>query len=228
MGNWPPLANVAGVYQPGVRRSDKGSVSSDLPVRPGPGRRPARRDELIALASELFASRGYSGVTMDDIGAAAGVSGPALYHHFASKEALLGEMLVTISAHLLAAGRHIQETLPPLDRLDALISQHVDFAVDRRALITVHFRDLVQASDTDRRTVHELQRRYVDTWVDAVLARRPAIGPRVARAGVHAAFGLVNSTPISGRLRRQYMVQMLRQMTHAALASIIETPIDGD
>ena len=48
-------------------------------------RRPSRRVELLAVAAQLFAERGFANVTVDDIGAAAGVSGPALYHHFDGK-----------------------------------------------------------------------------------------------------------------------------------------------
>ena len=64
-----------------------------------------RRQELLAIAAEQFATRGYHNVTVDDIGAAAGVTGPALYHHFTGKEQLLGEMLIAISQHLLDGGR---------------------------------------------------------------------------------------------------------------------------
>ncbi|HEY2790801.1 MAG TPA: helix-turn-helix domain-containing protein, partial [Micromonosporaceae bacterium] len=39
-------------------------------------RRRTRRDEILDIAVELFAKRGYHGVSMDDIGAAAGVTGP--------------------------------------------------------------------------------------------------------------------------------------------------------
>ena len=53
----------------------------------------------------LFAARGYHGVSMDDIGAAAGVTGPALYHHFAGKEAMLAAALIPVSEGLLAGGR---------------------------------------------------------------------------------------------------------------------------
>jgi AcrR family transcriptional regulator len=184
------------------------------------GRRPTRRDELLGIAAELFADRGFAGVTVDDLGAAAGVSGPALYHHFDSKEALLGEMLIRISESLLGWGQAIVQGHPPEERLAALISMHVDFAVDQRALITVHFRDLVHARAEDEQRVHELQRAYVDIWVAAVLHDRPSMGPRMARAAVHAAFGLINSTPFSGRLRREDMVDLLRTMAAGALSAV--------
>jgi AcrR family transcriptional regulator len=184
------------------------------------GRRPTRRDQLLGIAAELFADRGFSGVTVDDLGAAAGVSGPALYHHFDSKEALLGEMLIRISESLLAQGQAIVQGHPPEDRLAALIAMHVDFAVDQRALITVHFRDLVHAREEDEQRVHELQRAYVDIWVAAVLHNRSSMGPRMARASVHAAFGLINSTPFSRRLRREDMVDLLRTMAAGALNAV--------
>jgi AcrR family transcriptional regulator len=65
----------------------------------------SRREQILAVAAELFAQRGFHGVSIADLGAAVGVSGPALYRHFPGKEALLAEMLVGISEHLLAGGK---------------------------------------------------------------------------------------------------------------------------
>ena len=48
-----------------------------------------RRQQLVRAASRLFAERGFRSVSMEDLAAEAGVSGPAIYRHFASKEALL-------------------------------------------------------------------------------------------------------------------------------------------
>lgn len=177
----------------------------------------SRREELLQIAAELFAARGFTGVTVGDIGAAAGVSGPALYHHFDSKEAVLGEMLVDISHHLLEAGRSLRESAPPRRLLDDLIEMHVDFAVDHRALISVHFRDLPQARPEDQQKVRRLQRHYVEIWVDAVLVRHPEFSVPLARAAVHAVLGLINSTPFSPRIRRSEQVRLLRTMARASL-----------
>ena len=75
------------------------------PQAPDVRRRRSRRDEILEIAVGLFAARGYHGVSMDDIGAAAGVTGPALYHHFAGKEAMLAAALIPVSEGLLAGGR---------------------------------------------------------------------------------------------------------------------------
>ena len=81
-------------------------------VRPN-APRPSRRDEPLSLAADLFAARGFAGVTVDDIGEAAGVSGPALYHHFDSRESLLGEMLVRNSESLLTKATATANTSRP-------------------------------------------------------------------------------------------------------------------
>ena len=139
---------------------------------PRPNRqRPSRRDELLSVAADLFAERGFAKVTVDDIGNAVGLSGPALYHHFDGKESLLGEMLVRISESLLAKATAIVDNVSLRDALDPIIAMHVDFAVDNRSLITVHFRDLVQARKSDQRRVKDLQSAYVDIWVDIVDAQ---------------------------------------------------------
>jgi len=182
-------------------------------------RRPSRRAELVSIAASLFADRGFANVTVDELGAAAGVSGPALYHHFDGKEALLGEMLVGISRSLLDRGLAIVDAARGETALDELIDMHVDFALDDRALITVHFRELVHATDTDRKKVRDLQNAYIDLWVAALRAEHPALEDKIARARVQVAFGLMNSTPYSARVRREDMAQLLRSMTRAALAA---------
>src|SRR5258705_13326257 len=68
-------------------------------------RRRSRRDEILEIAVGLFATRGYHGVSMDDIGAAAGGTGPALYHHFAGKEAMLVAALNPVSEGLLTGSQ---------------------------------------------------------------------------------------------------------------------------
>src|SRR5271155_5534856 len=62
-----------------------------------------RRRQLIAVALELFAVRGYRATTMDDIAEAAGVTKPLVYQHFSSKRALYLELVESVSAELLGA-----------------------------------------------------------------------------------------------------------------------------
>ncbi|MGZ4674433.1 MAG: TetR/AcrR family transcriptional regulator [Ilumatobacteraceae bacterium] len=183
----------------------------------------SRRDELLSVAADLFAERGFAKVTVDDIGNAVGISGPALYHHFDGKESLLGEMLVGISESLLTKATAVVERVSLNQALDPIIAMHVDFAVDNRSLITVHFRDLVQARKADQRRVKDLQGAYVDIWVDIVAAQHITVpDTKDVRAAVHAVLGLINSTPFSGRLRRDTHVALLRTMATGAIAGLVE------
>src|SRR3546814_13323078 len=60
------------------------------PVPPsGPNDEPsARRRQILEIAAQLFAKKGYRGTSMRDIGEQAGVLGGWLYHHIRSKDAL--------------------------------------------------------------------------------------------------------------------------------------------
>ncbi|WUN33506.1 TetR/AcrR family transcriptional regulator [Kitasatospora sp. NBC_00315] len=164
-----------------------------------------RRDQIRKEAARLFAARGFLGVGVDEIGKAVGISGPGLYRHFAGKDAMLADLLVGISERLLDEGRRRAGDATAGGGaegvLNALISGHVEFALDDRDLITLHDRELLHLKEEDRRRVRRLQRGYVELWVDVVREAFPALaGPDeepVARAAVHAVFGLLNSTPHS-------------------------------
>jgi AcrR family transcriptional regulator len=178
----------------------------------------SRRDQILATAAELFASRGYHGVSVADLGAACGISGPALYKHFDSKQAMLAEMLVSISEELLSVGsRRVAEAEDADGALAALVDWHVDFALRHRPLIVVQDRDWESLPPEARESVRTLQRRYVDLWTDQLRLVRPDLDPPTARAMAHAAFGLINSTPHSALLPDPQMREVLTRMALGAL-----------
>src|ERR1700754_50998 len=63
-----------------------------------------RRETLLSAAARLFAGRGFARVSLEDLGAAAGVSGPAVYRHFAGKQAVLAALLIDVSRELVGGG----------------------------------------------------------------------------------------------------------------------------
>ncbi|MEW2483954.1 TetR/AcrR family transcriptional regulator [Mycobacterium sp. NPDC049093] len=91
-----------------------------LPAR-GPRNR-VRREDILAVAAELFAAKGVASTTVRDIGAAAGVHSGSLYHYFPSKEAIAVELLRTFVSNLgdhFAAIAALPE--PPLQRLRTMV-----------------------------------------------------------------------------------------------------------
>ncbi|GAB2745046.1 SACE_7040 family transcriptional regulator [Nocardioides pakistanensis] len=179
----------------------------------------SRRDQILATAAELFAERGFHGVSVAELGSACGVSGPALYRHFPSKDAMLAEMLVSISEELLEVGRErVREAEGPREALHALVNWHIDFALTNKALIVVQDRDWASLPEDAREKVRELQRRYVELWVDQLRAVHRGLPADRARAMAHAAFGLLNSTPHSALLSEEEMRGMLEEMALRAVA----------
>jgi AcrR family transcriptional regulator len=179
----------------------------------------SRRAQILTVAAELFARHGFHGVSIADLGAAVGVSGPALYRHFEGKEALLAEMLIGISRDLLAGGEErAAADGEPRDVLVALVEFQADFALRQPELIVVQDRDLANLPDDARHTVRQLQRRYVEIWVETLRRLHPGLSEEAARVAAHGAFGLLNSTPHTGR--GPEAVTLLRRMALTALLDL--------
>ncbi|KWX57395.1 TetR/AcrR family transcriptional regulator [Mycobacterium sp. NAZ190054] len=184
-----------------------------------------RRSQLVAAAERLIAEHGYLAVRLEDIGAAAGVSGPAIYRHFPNKEALLVELLVGISTRLLAGATEVVARAVDADTaLASLIDFHLDFAFGEPDLIRIQDRDLGNLPAAAKRQVRRKQRQYVEIWVEVLQRRTPALTEADARLMAHAAFGLLNSTPhgIKPGLTKTAEASsrtVLKAMTVAALTS---------
>lgn len=180
----------------------------------------SRRAQILAGAADLFAARGFHGVSVADLGAAVGISGPALYKHFASKQAMLAEMLVSISQRLLEVGRSRVASAgdDPAAALRGLVDWHVEFALEHRALIIVQDRDWESLPDDAAEAVRTFQRQYVDLWADQLRSLRPDVSASAAHAAVQAVFGLINSTPRTGHaIADDDLGALLRSMALAAL-----------
>ncbi|MFF1945727.1 TetR/AcrR family transcriptional regulator [Rhodococcus qingshengii] len=178
-----------------------------------------RRRQLLDAAARLIAERGFVSVRLEDLGAAVGISGPAVYRHFPNKDAVLVELLVGISTRLHEGGSAAAEAADsPSAALDALVEFHLDFALGEPDLIRIQDRDLESLPADARRQVRQTQRKYVEVWVGVLEQLEPQLDQADARIKAHATFGLINSTPHSAnpaspaRARR-----VLRDMTLAAL-----------
>ena len=209
------------------------SAPADHSDRSGPTDTPNRRSrrksdrrlQLLSSAERLFAERGFLAVRLEDIGAAAGVSGPAIYRHFPNKESLLVELLVGISTRLLTGAREVRSReTDAAPALDGLIDFHLDFALSEPNLIRIQDRDLAHLPPAAQRQVRRAQRQYVEVWVGVLRELEPALAEADARLMAHAVFGLLNSTPHSlkpgeGRAARTVRSRaVMRAMTVAALA----------
>jgi AcrR family transcriptional regulator len=100
------------------------------------GRHSERRADLVRIAAELFAERGYRATTVRHIGDAAGVLSGSLYHHFDSKETILDELLSSYLDELLETYRRIAGA-EPAAALRGLVTEAFRSLGEHRAAITV-------------------------------------------------------------------------------------------
>lgn len=154
------------------------------------------RQRFLDAAAQLFADRGFHAVSIGELGTAVGVSGPALYRHFPSKDAMLEEILLGTSEYLLHGGSEIVAAPHPsdLDLLGELIDFHLTFALAHRDIIRVQDRELGTLPKAANRQVRKLQRQYLDLWAEVVGRLRPEVAPADRQVAMHAVFGLLNST----------------------------------
>ena len=193
----------------------------------------SRRQALLSSAATLFAFNGFNRVSLEDLGAAAGVSGPAVYRHFAGKQAVLGALLLSVSQELLEGGRRVAaDAGDPAAALARLVQFHVDFALSNPDVIRVQDRDFSNLSDNDQAEVRTLQRNYVELWVEVLQELHGDTDTAELRMRAHAAFGLINSTPHSVRSHgRRVAVKSARPLLESmALAALLVTasPVPGE
>lgn len=179
-----------------------------------------RYESLLRESARLFAERGFTGVSLEELGAAVGVSGPAVYRHVSGKQALLGALLVRVSDDLVTGGTTVaQAALGGIERMRALIRFHVAFALGNADVIRVQDREVPHLADDDYAEVRRLQRAYIALWMQTLAPLIDA--PDTAlRLRVQAAFGLINSTPhsTSSAARAQASTaDLLAAMAEAAL-----------
>jgi len=168
-------------------------VTADGAARPRT-RDPARKERILLAAADLIALKGYHTVSIMDLGAAAGITGSAIYRHFGSKSAVLVELFDRVIDALL---RDAQETVLNQGDLQKalthLIAGQVEFVVANRALAQVYHVEVNNLPHEDRRRLRRKQRLYVEEWVHLVAELRSNLTDAEARAVVHAAIAAIQS-----------------------------------
>ena len=81
-----------------------------------------RREELLQIAAELFATKGFKNTTVRDIADSAGILSGSLYHHFDSKESMVDEILSSFQDELFGKYAEILAgTADPRAKLEAAV-----------------------------------------------------------------------------------------------------------
>jgi AcrR family transcriptional regulator len=181
---------VAGLGNLGV-----GGAVVRRPAGSGDGLQPAsRREAALSAAVRLFAERGFHAVGMDDIGAAAGISGPTLYHHFPRKSAVLAHAITRcLDAMQFDLAGVLSATSDPAEALEKALASLVRINVAQGDALAALFTELVHVPEDERAPIRRMQQDYVDEWVVLLVACRPELARPDAHALVRAAQTVVNT-----------------------------------
>lgn len=134
------------------------------------GQANSRRDELLELAATMFAERGLRATTVRDIADGAGILSGSLYHHFASKEEMVDELLRSFLDWLFARYREIMDAEGnPLERLKGLFMASFE-AIEHRHAQVVIYQDEAQRLRSQPRFsyIEDMNRRQRKMWLGVI------------------------------------------------------------
>lgn len=131
---------------------------------------------ILRSALETFAARGYSGTSIRDIAAGAGLSVAGMYHHYRSKQDILVALLVDVMEDLLERTKQAIEWAgtDAGDQMDALVECLVRFHMFRRAEAFVASTELRSLEPVNRQRVVAMRDEVQSLVEDALIAGRKA------------------------------------------------------
>lgn len=224
-----PLELSHELYRGGLARAAKAACATTFPTarpRPVRGRKApppsARGEQVLGTAIALFHRHGYAAVSVDDIGAAVGMAGPSIYHHFPTKAELL------LAAFGRAAALLPEPTPSADDPLGDLVERYARLAVQQRELFGVYVTETVNLPEHAARDISETHRDDVGRWVGVLRSARPGLAPVAAELLVHAARNAVHDLTRVGRLHsRPHIVGEIVALVRAVLDSDVAATGSG-
>ena len=135
-----------------------------------------QREQILARAARLFAKRGYTATSMNEVAEACGVSKPSLYHYVHDKQQLLVEIAAAHIARLEALVDEVgAETHAPEQRVRRLIAAFLAVYANSQAEHRVLTEDVKFLQPADRRRVLDGERKVVAAFADAIAQARPEL-----------------------------------------------------
>ncbi|WP_199432414.1 TetR/AcrR family transcriptional regulator [Qaidamihabitans albus] len=182
-----------------------------------------RRHQIAAVASELFRARGYHGVGINDIAAAAGVTGPALYRHFADKQAILAHVLLAgIEEMEAATASALADAEPTPAQVHALLTRLATKSVERREVAALWRWEGRHLDRETQRAIRQRSSAMLAMWTKVLLNLRGELAAEDAEllcwAGL-SVFGSVSvhHTSVAKRRFGQLLVDIALRVVHATL-----------
>ncbi|RSN65704.1 TetR family transcriptional regulator [Amycolatopsis sp. WAC 04182] len=179
---------------------------------------PSRREQILAAATELFGQRGFRSVSMEEIGAAAGIAGPSVYRHFPSKAALMVAIGHRAADRLALAAERALRTGDERDALRRLAASYVHTLLHTPELLVSFSGSPMELPERDKADLIRVQRDYVARWIALVSEVRPELSLREVKITVHAALTIANDLARTRRVNGRPNIEAeLTTLMHAVL-----------
>jgi AcrR family transcriptional regulator len=179
------------------------------------------REAIMTAAADLFRERGFRETSLSDIGAAAGVSGPAIYRYFNSKGELLSVLIE--EAAILWRGtvdQVLNEDAPPQVALERLIDAAVVLQLRNGNLRDVFVKEYRSLDADARRRVARIERVRMAEWVHLLCEVQPALSDQEARAAVTMVDGMLRSITVLTDMDQEQLARVMKDMVLGGLLSV--------
>lgn len=154
-----------------------------------------KRELLLHEAVLLFDARGYHEVSIEEIGAAAGINASGVYRHFASKAELLAAAFRRAGERVaIAVSSALADASTPAQALEHLAEIYVRLSYEHNELMSVYFAEIGNLPAEHRSDLRNIQRLNIEEWARLIAELRPELSPVECRFLVHGALNLVLDT----------------------------------
>ncbi len=186
-------------------------------------------DRLLATAARLFRERGFHGTSIDDIGRALSSSGPAVYRHVESKDALLAAVARRgVDQVAVAFAAAVAPDHSPGERLAAVVRAGAAATLDHLDESVVYLRERRHLPSELRGAIRERAHHNDALFIEAVQGVRPTLGRAQVGFLLQSLSGLYLSIAhYTPRVARARLEDMLTAMGTGALLGAPDLAVDA-
>jgi len=183
-----------------------------------------RREQILVTASRLLATEGPSALRPDRVAAAAGVSRPVVYDHFAGQAELAAALIERYGDALLA---RVEEAFSahPRDFETAVreaLRTYLDCVEEEGAGLRILLGTIGHGADETRRRVHG---RAIAAWTARIVKhmRLPVGEARAAAVALTASIWALAGLWLEGRISRSRLEEVHVAMALGALDALVKS-----
>lgn len=155
----------------------------------------SRRDDIVDVASRLFALRGYHGVGVRAIAAQVGVQPASIYHYFQSKADILDAIIADVTERFISSHVYLLDpSSVSAESMQQLVFEHIVYFWHHRVAESVGLREMGELPPERAEQVRRIRRSYQDAWSHAIesATRRGILGAQDPRIAALALLSMIN------------------------------------